>query len=188
MLYVPLDAVDNHPTASRGRSGCQSGGVSDDDTTFAGLALRPELLEAVAGLGYEEPTPIQREAIPPLLEGRDLLGQAATGTGKTAAFALPLLERLPFNGDDPKALVLVPTRELAVQVSEATHKYGRKLAGLLLILAGAPALAQSVNYSPATLSFLTRRALLGPTGRRGGQRGSPCLGHGHRQWHQLCID
>ena len=63
-------------------------------TTFADLNLRPELLEALASLGYEEPTPIQREAIAPLIAGRDLLGQAATGTGKTAAFALPLLERL----------------------------------------------------------------------------------------------
>ena len=68
---------------------------SDDPGTFADLALRPELLAAITALGYEEPTPIQREAIPPLLEGRDLLGQAATGTGKTAAFALPLLQRLP---------------------------------------------------------------------------------------------
>ena len=69
-------------------------------TTFAELDLRSELLEALASLGYEEPTPIQREAIPPLLAGRDLLGQAATGTGKTAAFALPLLQRL---GDRPLA-------------------------------------------------------------------------------------
>jgi ATP-dependent RNA helicase DeaD len=88
------------------------------------------MLEELAGLGYEEPTPIQKAAIPPLLEGRDLLGQAATGTGKTAAFALPILQRI---GDakaqplKPQALVLVPTRELAVQVSEAFHTYGRKL-------------------------------------------------------------
>ena len=68
---------------------------TDDPTTFADLGLRPELLAALAALGYEEPTPIQREAIPPLLAGRDLLGQAATGTGKTAAFALPVLQALP---------------------------------------------------------------------------------------------
>ncbi len=67
---------------------------ADPPLTFAELALRPELVEALAELGYEEPTPIQREAIPPLLAGKDLLGQAATGTGKTAAFALPLIERL----------------------------------------------------------------------------------------------
>ena len=68
--------------------------TSESAPTFADLGLRPELLQALAALGYEEPTPIQREAIPPLLEGRDLLGQAATGTGKTAAFALPMLQRL----------------------------------------------------------------------------------------------
>jgi len=98
-------------------------------TAFADLGLRPELLQALAALGYEEPTPVQREAVPPLLAGRDLLGQAATGTGKTAAFALPLLQRLAAgrDGRDPQALVLVPTRELATQVSQAVHRYGRDL-------------------------------------------------------------
>ena len=102
-----------------------------DTGTFADLALRPELLDALTALGYEEPTPIQREAIPPLLEGRDLLGQAATGTGKTAAFALPLLQVLEQRGrgSSPVGLVLAPTRELAMQVSEATHRYGRDLFG-----------------------------------------------------------
>jgi ATP-dependent RNA helicase DeaD len=103
-----------------------------DDAGFASLGLSPELLETLSGLGYEEPTPIQCEAIPPLLGGRDLLGQAATGTGKTAAFALPLLQRIhdPARRDDetrkPRALVLVPTRELAMQVSEALHRYGHR--------------------------------------------------------------
>jgi ATP-dependent RNA helicase DeaD len=103
--------------------------MDDAPATFADLALRAELLSALTRLGYEEPTPIQREAIPPLIEGRDLLGQAATGTGKTAAFALPTLQRLAprRSAKDPAALVLVPTRELAVQVSEAIHKYGREL-------------------------------------------------------------
>ncbi len=100
----------------------------DGAAGFAGLGLREELLRELGSLGYEEPTPVQREAVPPLLEGRDLLGQAATGTGKTAAFALPLLQRLPAERDAaPSALVLVPTRELAVQVSEAIHRYGRAL-------------------------------------------------------------
>ena len=95
-----------------------------DHGSFADLALRPELLDALTSLGYEEPTPIQREAIPPLLEGRDLLGQAATGTGKTAAFALPLLQGLQQRGrgSAPVSIVLAPTRELAMQVSEATHR------------------------------------------------------------------
>ena len=102
----------------------------DEETApFADLGLRPELLAALTRLGYEEPTPIQREAIPPMSAGRDLLGQAATGTGKTAAYALPVLQRLPDDrpGGDPLALVLVPTRELAIQVSEALHRYGRDL-------------------------------------------------------------
>jgi len=111
-------------------------------TSFADLGLRPELLTALAGLGYEEPTPIQRESIPLLVQGRDLLGQAATGTGKTAAFALPLLQRLDRSEGartGPYGLVLVPTRELAVQVSEAVHRYGRELgARVLPVYGGAP--------------------------------------------------
>ncbi|HEU4424799.1 MAG TPA: DEAD/DEAH box helicase [Pilimelia sp.] len=111
---------------------------SEDVASFADLALRPELLRALSGLGYEEPTPIQREAIPPLLRGRDLLGQAATGTGKTAAFALPVLQRMPDDGRGagPVALVLVPTRELAVQVSQAFHRYGRDLGVRVLPIYG----------------------------------------------------
>src|SRR5687767_10983164 len=79
---------------------------TEDTTTFADLGLRPELLEALSGLGYEEPTPIQREAIPPLLRGRDLLGQAATGTGKTAAFALPVLERIAGQAEHGEPMAL----------------------------------------------------------------------------------
>ncbi len=94
---------------------------------FATLGLRDELLTALDDLGYEEPTPIQRETIPILLTGRDLLGQAATGTGKTAAFALPALQMIDASRRVPQVLVLVPTRELAVQVSEAMFKYGREL-------------------------------------------------------------
>ncbi|SBV26280.1 ATP-dependent RNA helicase DeaD [Micromonospora krabiensis] len=111
---------------------------TDEATGFAELGLRDELLGALSALGYEEPTPIQREAIPPLLAGQDLLGQAATGTGKTAAFALPLLQRMPARGEagDPVALVLVPTRELAVQVSEAFHRYGRELGARVLPIYG----------------------------------------------------
>ncbi|MGW9194371.1 DEAD/DEAH box helicase [Micromonospora chersina] len=112
--------------------------AEDEAAAFADLGLRTELLNALAVLGYEEPTPIQREAIPPLLAGRDLLGQAATGTGKTAAFALPLLQRMPDDrpGGDPVSLVLVPTRELAVQVSEAFHRYGKDLGARVLPIYG----------------------------------------------------
>ncbi|MFC4004741.1 DEAD/DEAH box helicase [Prauserella oleivorans] len=111
---------------------------TENATTFADLELREELLDALAALGYEEPTPIQREAIPPLLEGRDLVGQAATGTGKTAAFALPILQRITGHGKgaNPKALVLTPTRELAVQVSEAMHRYGQQLGTRVLPIYG----------------------------------------------------
>jgi ATP-dependent RNA helicase DeaD len=102
---------------------------SDRPVAFADLDLRAELIGALASLGYEEPTPIQQAAIPVLLEGRDVLGQAATGTGKTAAFALPILQRLKAEGrgPEPVALILVPTRELAMQVSEALHRYGRSV-------------------------------------------------------------
>lgn len=114
----------------------------ENRTTFAQLGLAPALVTALTTLGYEEPTPIQREAIPPLLEGRDLLGQAATGTGKTAAFALPLLQRLPPGpppASKPVVLVLVPTRELAMQVAEAFHRYGRAVdARTVPIYGGAP--------------------------------------------------
>jgi ATP-dependent RNA helicase DeaD len=118
---------------------------SDATPSFEELDLRPELQRALADLGYEEPTPIQCEAIPPLLAGRDLLGQAATGTGKTAAFALPLLQRLPAGtrGKAPIALVLVPTRELAMQVSQAIHRYGKELgARVLPIYGGQPIVRQ----------------------------------------------
>jgi ATP-dependent RNA helicase DeaD len=111
----------------------------DITTTFAELGLAPALLGVLTTLGYEEPTPIQREAIPHLLAGRDLLGQAATGTGKTAAFALPLLQRLAdehSRSREPVGLVLVPTRELAMQVAEATHKYGRAVGARVLPIYG----------------------------------------------------
>ena len=100
----------------------------DSTTTFAELGLRDELVARLAELDYEEPTPIQREAIPVLLTGADLLGQAATGTGKTAAFSLPLLHRLGgAPAGQPTALILVPTRELAMQVQLAVSTYGRSL-------------------------------------------------------------
>ncbi|MEO8277938.1 MAG: DEAD/DEAH box helicase, partial [Thermoanaerobaculia bacterium] len=97
---------------------------------FSALGLDPRIVAALGALGYEEPTPVQKEAIPPLLAGRDVLAQAATGTGKTAAFALPLLHVLTPNAAAAErlgALILVPTRELAMQVAEAVHKYGKAM-------------------------------------------------------------
>jgi ATP-dependent RNA helicase DeaD len=110
--------------------------------SFPSLGLQRELTDVIAALGYEEPTPVQREAIPLLLQGKDLLGQAETGTGKTAAFALPMLQRIA--AAKPQArktsgLVLVPTRELAMQVAEAVHKYARGIGlSVLPIYGGAP--------------------------------------------------
>jgi ATP-dependent RNA helicase DeaD len=97
--------------------------------TFADLGFGRAITEAVDKLGYEVPTPIQRETIPLLLEGRDLIGQAQTGTGKTAAFVLPILERLDVARQEVQALVLTPTRELAIQVAEAVHSYARGIPG-----------------------------------------------------------
>jgi ATP-dependent RNA helicase RhlE len=93
--------------------------------TFRGLGLAPNLVQAVAKLGYEEPTPIQRMAIPLALEGKDVLGRAQTGTGKTAAFMLPILHRLNPEKDGVRALVLCPTRELAMQVAESAKGYAK---------------------------------------------------------------
>jgi ATP-dependent RNA helicase DeaD len=97
--------------------------------SFAQLDLRAPLLEALSEIGYETPSPIQAECIPHLLAGHDLLGEAQTGTGKTAAFALPLLHRLDLSVKNPQVLVLTPTRELAIQVAEAFQRYAKKLPG-----------------------------------------------------------
>jgi ATP-dependent RNA helicase DeaD len=100
---------------------------------FAALALRPEVQQALADVGYEAPSPIQAATIPPLLEGRDVLGQAQTGTGKTAAFALPILSRIEARPGKPQALVLAPTRELAIQVAEAFQRYAAHIPGFQVL-------------------------------------------------------
>ena len=97
--------------------------------TFSELNLSKDVLKAVEEAGYESPSAIQAETIPHLLEGRDLIGQAQTGTGKTAAFALPLLSKLDLSSKDTQILVLAPTRELAIQVAEAMQSYARHLKG-----------------------------------------------------------
>jgi ATP-dependent RNA helicase DeaD len=116
---------------------------------FAALGLADIMLKTVSALGYEEPTPVQRETIPLLVSGRDMLAQAATGTGKTAAFALPLLHRL-VSGPAPgrhrtRALILVPTRELAMQVSEAVHKYGRGSGLSVMPVYGGASMSQQIR-------------------------------------------
>ena len=95
--------------------------------TFEDLGLSDEVLEAIKAMNYETPSPIQAKAIPALLQGANLLGTAQTGTGKTAAFSLPLLSRLDFNGHETSMLVLTPTRELAIQVAEAIQQYAAKM-------------------------------------------------------------
>ncbi|HET9468446.1 MAG TPA: DEAD/DEAH box helicase, partial [Vicinamibacterales bacterium] len=106
-----------------------------------------ELLKALNTLGYEEPTPIQQATIPALIEGRDVLGQAATGTGKTAAFALPILQSLALRrkSAEPVALVLVPTRELAMQVAEAMHRYGKDLNVRVLPIYGGQPIGRQIR-------------------------------------------
>lgn len=100
---------------------------------FSQLALAPAIFQVIDEVGYETPTPIQAQSIPPLLAGRDLLGQAQTGTGKTAAFCLPLLSRLDLSLKSPQILVLTPTRELALQVAEAMQTYARHLPGFQVL-------------------------------------------------------
>ncbi|MGD9019557.1 MAG: DEAD/DEAH box helicase [Desulfuromonadales bacterium] len=104
-----------------------------DVASFKDLGLAPAIGKVINEVGYESPSPIQAQSIPPLLEGRDLLGQAQTGTGKTAAFALPLLSRLDLKKRHPQILVLTPTRELALQVSEAIRTYARHLSGFQVL-------------------------------------------------------
>ncbi len=137
---------------------------TDPAAGFAALGLDARLLTTIAALGYEEPTPVQQAAIPPLLGGRDLLAEAPTGTGKTAAFALPILQALAGRldaarsageradgrgaprdgrGSRPTALVLAPTRELAMQVAEAIHRYGREIGVRVVpVYGGQPITAQ----------------------------------------------
>lgn len=101
--------------------------TSENMSSFKKLGLSKALLSGLSDIGYETPSPVQIEAIPALLDGRDLLGQAQTGTGKTAAFALPILSNIDLEHRAPQALVLTPTRELAIQVAESFQKYAKHL-------------------------------------------------------------
>jgi ATP-dependent RNA helicase DeaD len=108
-------------------------------TTFADLGLSKDLTEALEHLGYKQPTPIQEETIPLLLQGRDVIGQAQTGTGKTAAFGLPLLDYIVPSDPEVQALVLTPTRELCIQVTQALRAYGDKRGiQVVAVFGGAP--------------------------------------------------
>src|SRR5919112_2041158 len=115
-------------------------------TTFADLGLSEKLLQALNDVGYQAPSPIQEQAIPPLMEGRDVIGQAQTGTGKTAAFGLPLMESVDPADDEVQAIVLTPTRELCIQVTQALRAYGaRKGIDPVAVFGGAPIRTQQAQ-------------------------------------------
>ncbi len=138
--------------------------------TFESLGLRPELVQAVSELGYTEPTPIQSAAIPLLLEGRDVLGQAQTGTGKTAAFSLPILDQLDIQAEGVQALVIAPTRELANQVSQAMYNYGQERRIRVLPIYGGQSYSRQISRlkrgvdvvvgTPGRLLDLIRKGML----------------------------
>lgn len=107
--------------------------MTEFETSFADLGLSTAILSALTDLGYEKPSPIQAECIPHLLNGRDVLGMAQTGSGKTAAFALPLLNNIDPNVKAPQILVLAPTRELAVQVAEACSDFSKHMSGINVV-------------------------------------------------------
>src|SRR5690242_7203492 len=108
-------------------------------TTFKELGLSEPLLEALEDVGYENPSPIQEQAIPSMLKGHDIIGQAQTGSGKTAAFGLPLLETIDPDVNEVQALVLTPTRELCIQVTQAIRAYGaKKGVGVVAVFGGEP--------------------------------------------------
>jgi ATP-dependent RNA helicase DeaD len=114
--------------------------------TFADLRLSAAALQAVEDVGYEQPSPIQEQAIPPLLEGRDVIGQAQTGSGKTAAFGLPIVDHVDPRDDAVQALVLTPTRELCIQVTQALRTYGqRKGVDVVAVFGGAPIRTQQAQ-------------------------------------------
>jgi len=126
---------------------------------FQDLGLRPELLRALADVGYEQPTPIQQQSIPHLLLGKDVLGCAQTGTGKTAAFALPIIQRLVENPRQTKGirvLVLAPTRELASQIGESFRDYGRHTRIKTVVIFGGVG-QQSVNSRRSMPSGVGRK-------------------------------
>src|SRR3972149_329443 len=114
-------------------------------TDFTIFNLRPELVQAVAALEYVEPTPIQASIIPLMLDGADVIGQAQTGTGKTAAFALPILHNLEPGQKSPQALVLAPTRELAMQVPDFFWEYGQHLQVRVLAVYGGSSYSRQIT-------------------------------------------
>lgn len=122
--HEPTTDDDDQPNPEASARATEDDDDEDDGETFADLGLSPVLLESISQVGFRKPTPIQAATIPVLLEGHDVIAQAQTGSGKTAAFGLPIIEALDPRDRRVQALVLCPTRELAIQVSEALHNYG----------------------------------------------------------------
>lgn len=114
-------------------------------SAFQNMNLKPEILQGIADLYYKDPTPIQREAIPLALKGKDLIGQAQTGTGKTAAFVIPILQKLEENNNDVQALVMTPTRELAVQITEDIKELGKHMNVQVLSLHGGKDITSQIS-------------------------------------------
>ena len=115
-------------------------------TSFADLGLSAPVLQALKDVGYEAPSPIQEQGIPPLLEGRDIIGQAQTGSGKTAAFGIPIIEYVDPEINGAQALVLTPTRELCIQVTQAIRTYGApKGVDVVAVFGGAPIRTQQAQ-------------------------------------------
>ena len=114
--------------------------MTQETGAFAAFDLNPNILAAVIATGYEEPSAIQQQSIPIILAGHDMIGQAQTGTGKTAAFALPILNRIDPAKREPQALILAPTRELALQVATAFETYAKQMPGVTVVAVygGAP--------------------------------------------------
>src|SRR5689334_6858868 len=162
------EIVDTNNAATTDDAPAEQG--ASEIAGFAALGLSEAALRAIADLGYAAPTPIQEQVIPLLLAGRDVIAQAPTGTGKTAAYGLPIIERLDQDELRPQALIVVPTRELAIQVAEAIHALGRSREAVTLpIYGGQPyerqfrALARGVQIIAGTpgrlLDHLQRETL-----------------------------
>src|SRR6195952_5461625 len=128
--------------------------------SFSDLGLSESTLQALADVGYESPSPIQEQAIPPMLEGNDLIGQAQTGTGKTAAFGLPIMEYIDPSDPEVQALVLTPTRELCIQVTQALRTYGAHTGiDVVAVFGGAPIRTQQAQLRAGG------HVVVGPVGR-----------------------
>src|SRR5690606_29062239 len=127
---MSTNPVGSVPGDDERDTGGTEAGADPAGPSFADLGIDDRILRAIADVGYESPSPIQAATIPPLLDGADVVGLAQTGTGKTAAFAIPILMGLEPTGKAPRALVLAPTRELAIQVAEAFGRYATHIPGL----------------------------------------------------------